>query len=283
MKFYHAHGYVIHSDNMASGDEIWNRQSAFSEVFFDFEKAKAYLLDKFEELLYDIHYHDKMYEGESKAERDITKAHLSWRREYIDEYIDYRLKISELTPEYALDNAKIDFTKPPRIDWYFHNNGEVWTRDFVFDDKEYECRESDLLPEAGTKFKVGDLVRYTDLELRRDYPGILVVLSTPQKPQDKATPWKNHYELAYIEDDYGAWRGGRVRQTDLHEVDLKLCDLEEYSQFYNREPILALQKVITGEADISPKLKEDILHGRVLFNSMPSWRDIPELVIKKEE
>lgn len=277
MKIFHAHGYVIHSDNMASGDEIWNRQSAFSEVFFDFEKAKNYLLEKFEKLLYDIHYHDKMYEGSSKEERNLRNASEYWRREYIDEYIDYRLEISELTPEYIANNARIDFTKPPRIDWYFHYNGEAWTRDFVFGDKKYECRESDLLPEAGTKFKVGDLVEYTDWELRCDYPGIFVVLSTPQKPQDNTAPWENHYELAYIEDDYGAYRGGRVKQVELHEADLKLCNLDEMSKYYDKEPILALQRVVAGEADIAPKLKEDILHGRVLFNTMPSWRDIPEL------
>lgn len=115
MKIYHAHGYVIHSDNMASGDETWNRQSAFSEVFFDFEKAKTYLLKKFEKLLYDIHYHDKMYEGSSEEERNIRTASEYWRREYIDEYIDYALIISELPPEYAADNAQIDFTNSPRI------------------------------------------------------------------------------------------------------------------------------------------------------------------------
>ena len=282
MKIYHAHGYVIHSDNMASGDEIWNRQSAFSEVFFDFEKAKTYLLDKFEELLYDIHYHDKMYEGSSEEERNIKNVSEYWRREYIDEYIDYVLIISELTQEYAADNAQIDFTKPPRINWYFRYNGELSTRYFVFDEKEYECRESDLLPEAGTKFKVGDLVEYTDWEYGRG-TGILVVLSVPQKPQDKTAPWENHYELVYIEDDYGARRCGRIALAEIHEDDLQLCSEERMEKACEREPILALQKVITGEAGISPKLKEDVLHGRVLFNMMPSWRDIPELIQKKKD
>lgn len=277
MKVYHAHGFVIHSDNMASGDEIWNRQSAFSEVFFDFKNAKNYLLEKLEELLYDIHYHDKMYEGSSEEERNIKNASEFWRREYISEYIAYCLVISELTPEYAATNAKIDFTKPPKIDWYFRYNGELYSRDFVFGDKAYECRESDFLSGAGTKFKVGDLVEYTDWEYRRDYPGILVVLSTPQKPQDNTAPWENLYKLAYIEDDHGPYRGGRIALDKIHEADLKLCDDKRLEKYIEREPILALQKVITGEADISPKLRDDILNRRVLFNTMPSWRDIPEL------
>lgn len=284
MKIYHAHGCVIHSDNKASGDEIWERDSAFSEVFFDFDEAKKYLLEKFEKLLYHIHYHDKMYEGASKEERDITKAPPGWRREYIDEYISYCLEISELDPEYAADPEPIDFTKPQRIDWYFFPDGEVATRDYVFGKKEYECRESDLLPEAGTKFKVGDLVEYVGRDDWFDETEHLVVLSVPQKPQDKTTPWENHYEVAYIKNDYGRRRGGRIGQDHIHEADLKLCNLKEWEDLHEQmEPILALQKVVTGEAKISPKLKEKILNGGVLFNNLPSWREIPELYDKKTE
>lgn len=280
VNIYHAHGYVIHSENQTTGDEIWDRNSAFSQVFFDFERAKKHLLEQFEKLLADIYRRDKLFEGETEEERDIKKQSPAWRREYIDEYIDYCLVISELTLEYSADNIKIDFTNPPQIDWYFRYNGEMSTRYFVFGDKEYECRESDLLGEAGTKFNVGDLVEYTDCEYWRDYPGMLIVLNTPQKPRDKTTPWENLYRLVYIDDYYALRHSGRIAHTDIHEADLKLCDKERMERDLNKEPVLALQRVVKGEADISPELREDILCGRVLFNTMPSWRDFPELTKK---
>lgn len=200
LKIYHAHGYVVHSENYGSGDEIWERGSAFSEVFFDFESAKQYLLKNFEEQLSNIYRRDKLFEGCPEKECKIENASDLWRKEYLDEYIAYELIISQVTPNSA-NQEHIDFTKPQKIEWCLSNDGEILTRFYVFGNKEYECRESDLLPEAGTKFKVGDLVEYDEMRWGRDYVGALVIVKIPDKPKSKSTPWENLYKVAYIAGD----------------------------------------------------------------------------------
>lgn len=269
---YHAHGYVIHSENCTSGEEIWDRNSAFSEVFFDFEKAKKFLLEQFEKLLEDIYRKDKLFEYMPAEERDIKKQSIEWRREYIDEYIDYCLAISQLTHEYGADNAEIDFTNPPKIDWYFRYNGELRTRFYVFGDKEYECRESDLLADAGTKFKVGDLVEYTDWEFKRDYPSIYVVFSASVKPSDKTEPWGNIYTLLGI-DDGCIFRSGTVHKEQLHEADLRFAEKERMENCSFIEPLTVLQKIVKGETSLTEQEKKEVFGGKVYFGNLPHWRD----------
>lgn len=161
MKVYHACGYAVKQKDIHSLEAEWNRRSAFSEVFFEFDEAKRFLVRNFDALLKEIYRTDCRFAGTPPEYGDIEKSDNRWRREYIDEYVDYALAVTEIDTDIR-DGVKIDFTSPPRIRHHIRFTGEEITRYYLFGDKEYECRESDLLPEAGTKFIEGDLLRYND-------------------------------------------------------------------------------------------------------------------------
>lgn len=278
-KVYHAHGYVVHSENLFDYKQIWTSDSSFSEVFFSFDEAKNYLMKKFVNMLAYVYQNDPIFAGTNLDDVSFKKSGEQWKKEYISEYIDYRLTITEVSSDYD-ENAPIDFSAPRKIEWHFRYNGEVLTRYYIFGNKEYEFRQGDDAPSAGTKFKRGELVKYTDWEYAADYEGMLVVLNTPLRPQNTATPWENIYELLYIEDYYNPKRSGRVSKVCIHEADLEICSIEEIDdesrKFFNA-PTLALQMVVMDMVGLDDKTTNSILNGEVLFNCARSWQSIAEL------
>ncbi len=273
-RVYHAHGYVVRSENVTTCEETWTDTSAFSQVFFDFDKAKQYVLTQFKEHLVGIYVNDPLFDGTEI----FDLKDLSWKL-YIETFISYDLVISEIDPEH--DAAKASFANPDQIDWHLRYNGEVQSRQYLVGNKFYEHRETDLLPESGKKFCRGDLVLYNDWENKHDYEEILVVLNSPIKPQNAETPWENLYEVVYVKNNQHLLSHGCVLRTKIHECDLNLCDSETLAKYPFAEQTLALQKVVKGGADISPQLAESVLGGKVLFNDKPSWRDY-HVLLKKE-
>ena len=146
---------------------------------------------------------------------------------------------------------------------------------FVFGDKEYEFRIGDESSQAGTKYKIGDLVYCCDRELRNGYGGTLVVVSAPKERKSKSEPWENYYELAYIEDF--SHRSARVGTTTLHEADLEFVSDKKLERDLYKEQIMLLQRIVSGKLQIPDELKKQIFSGQVLFDRRPSWREIPEL------
>lgn len=274
---FYAHGFAVHSQNQTTGEERWNGDSAFGEVFFDFEKAKQYVLSRFWQLLKQIYAADALFADCAPDYGDMEKCDEAWKREYIEEYVFYDLVVTQIFPERVQDIAK-DFTAPQKIDWHFRYNGEMCTRYYIFDKEKFECRENDLQDSAGTKFHVGDLVECSDWEDSDNRHSVFVVLSVPQKPTDKTTPWENRYELIGIENNMRLKNYGFVQHQSMHEGDLRLCADDNLNNNFFREPLLALQKAVRGE--ISEELREKILRGNVLFNASPSWRDFAELKTK---
>lgn len=278
VKVYHAHGYAVYHD-IVTGNEDPSIYSSFCEVFFSYEQAKEYLLKRIKNSVDYIYQNDPNFRGVAIDDKEFYCVDSSWRKEYIQEYVDYSLVISEIT--YGYDgNAPVDFSSPQKIDWHLRYTGDVLTRYYVFGSKEYECRPNDLLPVAGTKFKRGDLVKYVNWKCPDDYKGILVVLNAPQKPQDETAPWENCYEVLCIEHYYDPRRSGLVSNVEIHEEDLRLCNQKELqdnaSRFFN-EPSFVLQKVVLGTSGLENAVVDKILKGDVLFNCAPSWQSIPEL------
>lgn len=267
MKVYFAHGHIIGQD--ATGDnERWNRWSTFSEVFFSFEEAKEYLLDVFNGRLTNIYLDDPIFRDGKAADLDDD----NWKREYVSEYIEYELTISEIDPDISPDQYSSEGAR--RMEWELRYTGDIRSRYIVLrDGVGIEFRPSDELPEAGTKYKVGDLVTVNDWENKDYFADVFIVIKTPQKIEGGV--WPNHYEVAYIEKSK-TFRPV-VHTVEFHEEDIQPC----LSVFLEHDPlkerILALQKVARGEVELPEQLRADIFGGRILFNDEPSWRDIPEL------
>lgn len=270
MKIYHAHGFVVRNNFSVEGEEIWNSDSSFSKVFGDFESAKNYLLDCFEHRLENIYANDGRSSPGATERREIKDKNSSWRREYIDECIFYQLLISEIDSDiWGNERGK---SMPDEVVWYIRYNGEISSRFLVFGDKEYEFRSSDEAEGAGEKFKAGDIVRLTDWEDERSHD-LFVVYKTPQ-PAKEGAEWQNHYAVL------GVGLYGRipvVSEEKFHEADLELCAQKDLEYYPYREQLLSLQNVIMGKVVLPKEIWNKILHGRIMFNACPSWRDIPEL------
>ena len=270
MKIYHAHGFVVRNNFPAEGEEVWNRYSSFCKVFGDFESAKNYLLGCFERRLENIYANDGSFSPGATERLEIKDKTSCWRREYIEEYICYNLLISEIDSDiWCNERGK---SLPDEVVWCIRYNGEISSRYLVFGDKEYEFRPSDEADGAGEKFKAGDIVRFTDWEDDRSR-NLFVVYKTP-RPAKEGAIWQNYYTVLGV-DLYS--RAPVVSREEFHEADLALCSPEDLEHEPYIEQLLALQKVVTGKVSLSKELWNKILDGRVIFNSRPSWRDIPEL------
>ena len=270
MKIYHAHGFVVRNNFPAEGEEVWDCNSSFSKVLGDFESAKNYLLDCLERRLENIYANDGRFSPGVEERLKIKDKTSHWRREYIDEYICYNLLISEIDSDIWCNERSKNM--PDEVLWYIRYNGEISSRSLVFGDKEYEFRPSDEADGAGKKFKAGDIVRFTDWEDERSR-SLFVVYKTPQ-PAKEGAIWQNHYTVLGV-GLYG--RVPVVSEEELHEADLELCSHEDLEFEPYSEQLLALQKVVTGKVALPKELWNKIFSGRIMFNTCPSWRDIPQL------
>lgn len=267
MKVYFAHGHIIGQD--ATGDnERWGRWSTFAEVFFSFDEAKKYLLDVFNGRLTNIYLDDPIFRDGKANDLDDD----NWKREYISEYVEYELTISEIDLDIPSNQYSAEGVR--RMEWELRYTGDIRSRYIVLrDGVGVEFRPSDELPEAGTKYKVGDLVTYNDWENKDYFADVFVVIKTPQKVESGV--WPNRYEVAYIEKSKIV--RPVVHTVEFHEEDIQPCfdALLEHNPL--KEQLLALQKVARGEVKLPEKLRDDIFDGKVMFNDIPSWRDISGL------
>lgn len=122
-KIYHAHGYVVRSENKDSGEGEWTHNSTFFDVFTDFEAAKQYLLAKFWEVLDCVYRTDKLRLHYPEEQCDIKKESPKRQREYIEEHIDYALVISAFSP--FGESKESGLTMPDKKDWYLRHTGEI--------------------------------------------------------------------------------------------------------------------------------------------------------------
>ena len=281
MKIYHAHGFVVRNNWGAAGEEKWERNSKFGKIFNEFEKAKAYLLERFDERLHWIYAKDDLSRGDENKKPFIDVSE-SWKTEYIDEYIFYDLMISEFDTEQRWSDAALASAIPSELEWRLCYNGEECTRYLKFaDGTERELRASDELPEAGTKFKKGDLVAYKEWKFLGDHPYIYIVDEAPERENVHAQTCENHYKLLYLDDKYFGRGAAKVCREEFHEADIEPCSKNRLELDRLKDPILTLQQIVKGEIKISPKLWEEIVNGHIIFNIEKSWREIPELYNEK--
>ncbi|MCH5188074.1 MAG: hypothetical protein J1F63_06685 [Oscillospiraceae bacterium] len=133
-----------------------------------------------------------------------------------------------------------------KIEWWYDHSGRLKER-LVFDENEcgYDIRPGDELPQAGTRFKKGDIV-----ELMGGCPGnVYVVAGTPLKPEPPRL-WENIYAVACIEECGGYWCHGHVHESEMKKYSGELPDgYDILSKLYKDEFRISLRRLkeIFGE------------------------------------
>lgn len=278
MYIYHANGYVVRQDKSVKGEKVWEESSRFCDVFNDFEKAKSFLVDMFNNRIKCIYYQDTLFGKVDPEKGDFFKANESWQKEYIAEYIDYELTIERIDTHlwWKKDDGNHSVLNPPKTVYKLRYNGEVRTRFLHYNDgTSYENREEDAVAEAGTKFNVGDIVICSDWELANDFKQIMVMTGIPEKPDNATAPWNNLYYVGYFVYAYPNTVFCEIET--LHEADLQLCPVDRLYGDRYREQLLSLQKVARGEIVLPDNIMKDFIYSRINFsNEGRSWRDIAE-------
>jgi len=132
----------------------------------------------------------------------------------------------------------------------------------------------DELPEAGTKFKIGDFVtvKRTDERVVKSWlekvakDEIFIVYNTP-KTNDPKRYFENRYCLTTIDKE------GTINP---YWEEFFECHLEKYNGEV-AEPYKLLSKVYKEEIKLSDETWNKICEGEILLNLVPSWKEIPEL------
>lgn len=246
MKVFYAHGFVVRDVERVAGSQDWKRDSAFGEVFFDFESAKDYLVNRFDRLSHEICKADVFAREDGKLIIDSEN-----KEQYIDDHIYYKLIVSELNSE----------DKELRIEWYFRYDGTDLSRYFVYPDKRIEYRVEDVLPLSGTKYHPGDIVTYCGAPTGYYDETVFIVLSPPPLPIDRMRPWENHYRLLELDLPTYYYGGQYFRVDTLHESDIKPFSKELLDKL-NKDGIMdVLTPIITliNEGKTDDKLLNDII------------------------
>ena len=247
-------------------DYIDETEDEYIEIFRTFERAKCYGLEFLNQKL------------ESYC-KDLNK---SIKQALKEEKIDYDFKIIEEDIEYAEDfNRALDICEeieelliyePTHKEFILDYTGEITNICIRYfpNQKETKWRNclylkpNDLLPKAGTKFKVGDLVkiikpnsRLEDISYEHysEYSDVYVVRFLPRRIENQKY-LRNTYALSEIKDDNYA---PGIYTWEFHEEQIAEYD----ESIKENSPIDVLRKIIKKEIKISRETWEKLKNGTI--------------------
>ena len=186
----------------------------------------------------------------------------------VEEMDIYDLFISDLSP------SKIKYT------FDYKGNVEYISGIYIFNYKgkkmEHEVMmkyEDYINPNAGTKFKKGDIVKikdYSSSHFNYEFSDMLhVVTDTPHKKKNQKF-FKNQY---YVIVNHNCFDEGC--HVDIFDEN----DLELYTNKLPKDsPITFLSKYFKGEINLNNIKWQDIECGRIVLNENKSFRDFPEIL-----
>ena len=245
---------------------MYKYENEYIEVFKNFEKARNYGLE----------FLNKELEFYCK---DINKSIKQALRE---EKIDYIFRITEEDIEYAENfNQKLEvfeeiekllIYEPTHKEFILDYTGEITNIciKYLSNQKETIGRNSlylkpnDLLPDAGTKFKVGDLVKIVKQKLMIDdisysyypeYSIVYVVRSLPRRIKGQKY-LRNTYALSEIKNNSIS---SGIYTWEFHEEQIAKYNgkIEENS------PIDVLRKIIKKEIKVNREIWYGLKNGTI--------------------
>jgi hypothetical protein len=190
--------------------------------------------------------------------------------EFIEAHIDYIFEIEEFDPD-AQKNWRPcgrpyeEIENPYAVIWEFDYKGKLTGRWFGGKPQDFDAVKADYCPaydyrpgdekaDAGTRFRLGDVVCSKDKKNKR----ICVVGGTPLK---EGKYFENNYICEFI-------GGGNLTHYHPHE-----SEIEKYAGEIP-EGLLWLSRYFKGEIKISPADAEKISNGEYSFRDEPSYKTI---------
>lgn len=252
-------------------NEEWHKEDVYSSI----ERAKKvgleYLETEFRE------YYDSLFDNRTPKGKELT----------LDELFElegmYELSITEFDPYEADKIEKFDyeydeyFLHEPTHKIYFYNyKGEFTGMEVLYKtihNKHHRIKvymdPSDFEEGAGTKFKVGDIVKINSNNYNL-YDRLHVITRVPHKKK----------EQKYFENTYYAITNHNPIDNGCHEDCFKENEIELYNgKIEEKSPILFLSKIYKGEIKISAEKLSDLKVGNIALNDAPSFRDIKEWIM----
>ena len=256
------------------------KEPFYSELFFSYEEAWERGKERLHYMAQEL-FENSGYDSMEEFLQD-KQIEYSWKID--EEFINKPSELS-LSNDWPLSQIVYDYDF----------DGELFSRNFVWENSGSEVyrqvRENDTLPEAGTKFKIGDFIRlkrprktrydHTDFENvfvvagvpRRDDEGRLeentYYIETVGKKGEYLWDWDWHFPFSGIhEDELEKYEGEIDKNSPL--MFLRRIFLNEFKDVYSDE---------WGDNAIVRKLEK----YEILLSPCLSWREIPELAALETE
>lgn len=247
-------------------NEEWHREEVYSSLERAKKKGLEYIETEFRE------YYDRIFDNGTPKGKELT----------LDELFElsgmYDISITEFDPYEADKIEKFDY----EYDEYFLHEPthKIYSYDykgeFIGMEVQYKTihhkhhginvymQPSDFKEGAGTKFKVGDIVKINSKNYDL-YDRLHVITFVPKKKKGQKY-FENIYDVITNHNQFD--NGCHVDSFREDELELYNGKLEEDS------PILFLSKIYKEEIKISPKKLSDLKVGNIALNDAPSFREI---------
>lgn len=181
--------------------------------------------------------------------------------EYLDIYDSYAAKIepSKIIHSYDYDGNEIYISGQ----YVFNYKGQIKERNIMMYYEDYNN------PIAGTKFKIGDIVKIKNCENDYNFKDKLhVITGVPHKRKNQKF-FRNIYDVIVNHNSYD--EGCHVDTFNENELELYTVKLPKDS------PLIFLSKYFKGEIKLRNIKWSDIECGNITLNENKSFRDIKEI------
>ena len=269
--------------------ELREPRSEYSDIFMSHEEAyaegKRVLTQKIESLYEDSDYCTNKDNGSTLA--DFLKDNMV-RHRWIIEEVDLDI----LKTYNNRDNYRA--RRPAHMEYLYDLNGDLVSQChwYYFDSVRdsggtcFQYREGDDLPEAGTKFKVGDFVRLKRAWNRHPAPSfdtdtVFSIIGIPQRDKEGRLK-ENTYHIETVSErgEYLWDLNFHYPFQGIHETEL----VKHEGEVDKNSPLWFLHSVfISGQTDYknTEEFEKGIIHklerGKILLTPDITWQDIPEL------
>ncbi len=238
----------------------------YIEVFNTYDKAKSYGLEFLEEGLKSSCENMKKSIKQALRERKID-----YDFSITEEDLEYAEKFDhELEPCQEIENLLI--YEPTHKEFILDYTGKITNICIRYLPNQKETKNSnslylkpnDLLPTAGTKFEIGDLVkvvkpnkRMEDLsyEFYPEYSDVYVVRFLPRRKKGQKY-LRNTYALSEIKNDNYA---PGIYTWEFHEEQIAKYD----GEIEENSPIDVLQKILKKEIKVNRETWDDLKYGMI--------------------
>ena len=173
---------------------------------------------------------------------------------------------------------------PIHIEYTYNHKGELLHRYYVWRYElqafhsigtYYQNREGDDLPEAGTKFSVGDFVRLTrpheSMDGKFSTDTVFVVAATPLRKKD-GTLRENSYRIETVskEGKYQWDSDFHLPFSGIHENEL----IKHEDEVDTGSPLWFLRRVLLGELGDVGEMVKKLENGKIALTPDVTWEEL---------